>query len=82
MDVGRREVPSCGIEVDIVVGESAEIMVALYQALVWEEVCDAFVIEGISKGGSVKEEGKPVEGKAGIIDILLRCKGGEGEGKV
>jgi hypothetical protein len=82
VDVGRREVPSCGIEVDIVVGESAEIMVALYQALVWEEVCDAFVIEGISKGGSVKEEGKPVEGKAGIIDILLRCKGGEGEGKV
>jgi hypothetical protein len=50
--------------------------------LLWEEVFDAFVTEGISKGGSVKEEGKPVEGKAGIIDILLRCKGGEGEGKV
>ena len=50
--------------------------------MLWGEVFDAFVTEGISKGGSVKEEGKPVEGKAGIIDILLRCKGGEGEGKV
>jgi hypothetical protein len=50
--------------------------------LVWEEVCDAVVVEGIIKGGSDEEEGKPVEGKAGIIDIMLRCKGGEGEGKV
>ena len=40
------------------------------------------MMEGINKGGSVKEEGKPVEGKAGIVDIFLRCKGGEGEGKV
>jgi hypothetical protein len=57
-------------------------MVAVDYALSRGQVADAGVSKGIGKGGVMKEEGEAVEGHTGIMDISLRCMGGERRRKV